>query len=58
MINPTSLSKNHISVGPVITTIPIDITNAIENLGISARLIFSLFASFNCDNAGNNVKTK
>ena len=58
MINPTSLSKNHINVGPVIITIPIDMINAIENLGISARLIFSLFISFNFDNVGSNVKTK
>ena len=58
MINPTSLSKNHINSGPVIITIPIEITNAIENLGISARLIFSRFISFNCDNVGSNVNTK
>ena len=58
MINPTSLSKNHMRVGPVMITIPIAMINAIENLGMSTRLIFSLFDSFNCENVGNNVKTK
>ena len=58
MINPTSLSRNHISNGPVIITMPIDMINAIENLGINARLIFSLLSSFKFDNEGNNVKTK
>ena len=46
MINPTSLSKNHISIGPVIITTPTDMTNAIENLGISAKLSFSFVDSF------------
>ncbi len=42
VINPTSVSRNHISVGPVIMTTPTDMVNAMENLGIITRLIFSL----------------
>ena len=57
-INPTSLSKSHISVGPEIMTMPIAMVNAIENLGIITRDIFSLAVVSNFESAGSNVKTK
>ena len=58
VIKPTSLSKNHMSVGPVIITIPTATINIIENLGIKTSVIFSRFAPSNCENVGNNVNTK
>ena len=58
MIALTSLSKNHINVGPEIIMTPTAITNAIENLGIETSAIFSLLSLVNEPNDGSSVNAK
>ena len=56
VITPTSLSKNHMSVGPVISTIPTPRMNIVENLGTRTAIIFSRPSSLALNSDGYSMK--